>query len=201
MVITTNLNLIESYQVKAMLKNISRSIFIGLITSLSAISLPPAADAEIVFCNKTNSPIKVVYARGTIDLQQSIQITNYDIQGWISIDPAACKTASTEPAIDRSGLMIKHYYYAKSTDKNIVLTGEISPDTDKFCIKDTNFKYSGALGDSIPKHKCDSPKARLHQRGYREVSFSTFSPNAPDYTVSITSQKSSSPQSKIKDKL
>ncbi|WP_310484330.1 DUF1036 domain-containing protein [Chamaesiphon sp. VAR_48_metabat_403] len=180
---------------KAMLKNIRLPILIGLITPISAFSIQPAARAATEFCNQTNSPVRVAYARGTLDPRPSIEITNYQIKGWLTIDPGACMTASTEPAdkVDRpDGYdLVRHYYYAKSTNKKIALTGEFFQSTEKFCIKDTNFKYSHAISYTSPKLKCDSPKARLRQRGYKQVGFSPFYSTTPNYTVSLTSSQSS----------
>ncbi len=178
-----------------MLKNINLPIFIGLITSISAISIQPAAYASTTFCNQTAFPVEVAYARGTFDPRPSIEVTNYQIKGWLTIDPGACMTASTEPAdkvVRPDGYyLVRHYYYAKSTNKNITLTGETSQRTEKFCIKDTNFKYARAIGYTSTRLKCDSPKARLRQRGYKQVDFSTFDSNKPNYTVSLTSSQSS----------
>lgn len=176
-----------------MLKNINLPIFISLIIPIAAIFIQPAADASTTFCNQTNSPVRVAYARGTFDPRPSIEVTNYQIKGWLTIDPGACTMASTEPAdkIDRpDGYdLVRHYYYAKSTNKKIVLTGETSQRTEKFCIKDTNFQYDGGINLTAPKSKCD--------RGYKQVEFSRFNSNIPDYTVSLTSLQSSSQRSKI----
>jgi uncharacterized membrane protein len=181
-----------------MFENIRLPISICLIIPISTISIQPAARATTEFCNQTNSPVRVAYARGTFDPRPSIEVTNYQIKGWLTIDPGACMTASTEPAdkVDRpDGYdLVRHYYYAKSTNKKIALTGEISQRTEKFCIKDTNFKYSYAIGYTSPQLKCDSPKARLRQRGYRQVDFSTFDSNTPNHTVSLTSSQSSPPK-------
>jgi hypothetical protein len=57
---------------------------------------------------------------------------------------------------------------------------ETSPRTEKFCIKDTSFKYARELGDTSPKLKYD--------RGYRYVSFSTVNSNTPNYIVLLTSK-------------
>jgi uncharacterized membrane protein len=169
-----------------MLKSISLLIFISLVTPISAIALQPSASAATVFCNKTNSPIRVAYARGTFDPRPSIEMTTYDVKGWLKIAPNTCITASTEPAdkVDRSNGydLVRHYYYAKSINKKIALMSETSPRTEKFCIKDTNFKYTRELGDTSPKLKCD--------RGYRQVIFSTFNSNIPNYTVLLTSPQS-----------
>jgi uncharacterized membrane protein len=167
-----------------MLKNIILPIFIVLIAPISAIALQSPASASTVFCNKTNSPIRVAYARGTLDPTLSIETTNYEVKGWLKIAPSACNTASTEPAdkIDRpNGYdLVRHYYYAKSTNKKIVLTAEISPRTEKFCIRDSNFQYERGLGYESPKLKCE--------RGYRQVNFSTFYSTTPNYTVLLTSK-------------
>jgi hypothetical protein len=169
-----------------MLKNISLPIFIALITPISAIAIQPSASASTIFCNKTNLPIRVAYARGTFDPRPSIETTNYDIKGWLKIAPGACIMASTEPAdkVDRSNAynLVRHYYYAKSTNKKIVLTAETSPRTEKFCVRDSNFKYDRGLGGESPKLKCD--------RGYRQVSFSNFNSNTANYTVLLTSPQS-----------
>ena len=167
-----------------MLKNINLPIFIALIAPITAIALQSSASASTVFCNKTNSPIRVAYARGTFDPAPSIEMTSYKVKGWLKIAPGACVTASNEPAdkIDRpDGYdLVRHYYYAKSTNKKVVLTAETSPRTEKFCISDRNFQYDRGLGDESPKLKCD--------RGYKQVSFSNFNSNAPKYTVSLTSK-------------
>jgi uncharacterized membrane protein len=166
-----------------MLKNISLPIFIALITPISTIALQSSASAATVFCNKTNSPIRVAYARGTLDPTLSIEMTSYKVTGWWKIASGACTTASTEPAdkIDRpNGYdLIRHYYYAKSMNKKIVLTAETLPRTEKFCIRDSNFQYERGLGYESPKLKCG--------RGYTQVSFRTFSSNTPNYIVSLTS--------------
>jgi uncharacterized membrane protein len=170
-----------------MFENIRLPILICLIIPISAISIQPAARAVTEFCNQTNSPVRVAYARGTFDPRPSIEVTNYQIKGWLTIDPGACMTASTEPAdkVNRpDGYdLVRHYYYAKFTNKKITLTGETSQRTEKFCIKDTNFKYSHAIGYTSPKLKCE--------RGYKQVDFSTFDSNKPNYTVSLTSSQSS----------
>ncbi len=170
-----------------MLKNISRSIFIGLITSIGAISIQPAAHASTKFCNQTAFPVEVAYARGTFDPRPSIEITSYKVKGWLKISPGACMTASTEPAdkIDRpDGYdLVRHYYYAKSTNKNIALTSENSQRTENFCIKNTNFQYASAIDPTSLKSKCD--------RDYRLVKFSIFNSNTPNYTISLTSLKNS----------
>jgi uncharacterized membrane protein len=170
-----------------MFENIRLPILICLIIPISAISIQPAARAATEFCNQTNSPVRVAYARGTFDPRPSIEVTNYQIKGWLTIDPGACMTASTEPAdkVNRpDGYdLVRHYYYAKFTNKKITLTGETSQRTEKFCIKDTNFKYSHAIGYTSPKLKCE--------RGYKQVDFSTFDSNKPNYTVSLTSSQSS----------
>jgi Protein of unknown function (DUF1036) len=165
-----------------MLKSINLPIFIGLITPITAIFIPPAADASTTFCNQTNSPIRFVYARGTFDPRPSIESINYKIKGWLTINPGGCKIASTEPAdkIDRPDgyNLVRHYYYAKFTNKKIDLTG-IPQHTESFCIKNTNFQYTGGINPISPKSKCD--------RGYKQVKFSTFSSNSPNYTVSVAS--------------
>jgi Protein of unknown function (DUF1036) len=162
-----------------MLKN----IFISLIIPLGIILWQPSASAATVFCNKTNSPIRVAYARGILDPTLSIETTNYEVKGWLKIVPGACTTASTEPAdrIDRSNGydLVRHYYYAKSTNKKIVLTAETSRRTEIFCIRNSNFKYDRGLSNESPKLKCG--------RGYTQVSFSNFNSNTPNYTVSLTS--------------
>jgi uncharacterized membrane protein len=166
-----------------MLKNISRSIFITLAAPICAIALQSTASASTVFCNKTNSPIRVAYARGTFDPRPSIETANYEVKGWLKIAPGACTMSSTEPAdkVDRpNGYdLVRHYYYAKSTNKKMILTAEISPRTEKFCIRDSNFQYERGLGYESPKLKCG--------RGYTQVSFSNFNSNTPNYTVSLTS--------------
>jgi uncharacterized membrane protein len=100
-----------------MLKN----IFISLIIPISTIAFQPVAHASTIFCNKTNSPIRVAYTRGTLDPILSIKTTTYDVKGWFKIAPSTCITASTEPAdkVDRSNDydLVRHYYYAKSTKK------------------------------------------------------------------------------------
>ncbi len=168
-----------------MLKNISLPILIGLFTPISAIALQSPASASTVFCNKTNSPIRVAYARGTLDPTLSIEMTSYKVKGWLKIAPGACMTASTEPAdkIDRPDgyNLVRHYYYAKSANKKIVLTAETSPRTEKFCIRDTNFQYDRGLGYESPKLKCD--------RGYRQVSFSNFNSNTSNHTISLTNSQ------------
>jgi uncharacterized membrane protein len=180
-----------------MLKNINLPIFIGLITPLSAISIQLAADASTTFCNQTTSPVEVAYARGTFDPRPSIEVTNYQITGWLTIDPGACKMASNEPAnkvdLPDGYDLVRHYYYAKSPNKKIALTGEISQRTEKFCIKNTNFQYAGAIDPTSPKSKC-AP-------GYKPVKFSIFNSNMPNYTVSLTSSQSSSQQSKPKSSI
>jgi uncharacterized membrane protein len=167
-----------------MLKKVSLPLFISLISPISAIAIQASASASTVFCNKTNSPIRVAYARGTLDPTLSIEMTSYKVKGWWKIAPGACTMASTEPAdkINRpNGYdLVRHYYHAKSTNKKIVLTAEVSPRTENFCIRDSNFKYERGLGDESPKLKCDP--------GYRQVSFSTFNSNTPNYTVSLTSK-------------
>jgi uncharacterized membrane protein len=167
-----------------MLKNIGLPILIAPIVLISAIAVQSTASASTVFCNKTNSLIRVAYARGTLDPTLSIETANYEVKGWLKIAPGACMTASTEPAdkVDRSNgyNLVRHYYYAKSTNKKIVLTAETSPRTEKFCIKDSNFKYERGLGYESPKLKCD--------RGYKQVSFSTFNSNTPNYTVLLISK-------------
>jgi uncharacterized membrane protein len=169
-----------------MLKSTSLLIFIGAIASISAIELQSSASAATVFCNKTNSPIRVAYARGIFDPTLSIETTTYDVKGWLKIAADTCITASTEPAdkVDRSNGydLVRHYYYAKSSNKKLTLTGETSPRKEKFCIKDINFKYSRELGDTSQKLKCES--------GYRQVSFSTFNSNTSNYTVLLTSPPS-----------
>jgi uncharacterized membrane protein len=173
-----------------MLKNISRSILIGLIAPINTISLQPAARAATEFCNQTDSPVRVAYARGTFDPRPSIEMTSYDVKGWLKIAPGTCMTASTEPAdkVNRpDGYdLVRHYYYAKSINKKIISIGEISPRTEKFCIKDPNFKYNRGLGDTSPKLKCD--------RGYRQVDFITFDSKTPNHTVSLTSSQSLPPK-------
>jgi uncharacterized membrane protein len=167
-----------------MLKNISRSIFITLAAPICAIVLQPAAHASTVFCNKTNAPIRVAYARGTLDPAPSIEMTNYEVKGWLNIASGACTTASTEPAdkIDRpNGYdLVRHYYYAKSTNKKIALTPEFFQRKEKFCIRDSNFQYDRGLGYESPKLKCS--------RGYTQVDFSTFYSTTPDYTVLLTNK-------------
>jgi uncharacterized membrane protein len=167
-----------------MINNISRSIFITLTASISAIAVRSPASASTIFCNKTNSPIRVAYARGTLDPTLSIETANYEVKGWLKIAPGACMTASTEPAdkVDLSNgyNLVRHYYYAKSTNKKITSIGEISPRTENFCIKDSNFKYERGLGYESPKLKCE--------RGYKQVSFSTFNSNTPNYTVLLISK-------------
>jgi Protein of unknown function (DUF1036) len=176
------------------LKNINLPLFIGLIAPITAISIQPAAHAATAFCNQTAFPVEVAYARGTFDPRPSIQSTNYQIKGWLNIDPGACTTASTEPAdkVDLPGgyTLVRHYYYVRFASINLALTKEISPQAEKFCIKDTNFQYSTELGDALPKSKCD--------RGYKQVKFSTFNSDIPNHTVLLTSPQSSSPQSKFK---
>ncbi len=168
-----------------MLKNISRSIFIGLVTPLSFISLQSAANATTTFCNQTNSPIRVAYARGTFDPRPSIESISYKIKGWLTINPSACITASTEPA-DKVNHpegydLVRHYYYAKfANSSKIALIGKNSQRTENFCIKNTNFQYTGSINPTSPKSKCN--------RGYKQVEFSTFSSNTPDHTVSFTSK-------------
>jgi uncharacterized membrane protein len=166
-----------------MLKNIILPIFIGLIAPIIAISIQSAADATTTFCNQTNSPIRVAYARGTLDPRPSIESVNYQIKGWLMINPGACKTASTEPAhkIDRyDGYdLVRHYYYAKFANKKIALIGKIFQRTEKFCVKNTNFQYTDEIDPTSPKSKCD--------RGYKQVKFNTFSSNKPNYTVSVAS--------------
>jgi hypothetical protein len=76
-----------------MLKNIGLPILIPLITPISAIAIQPSASASTVFCNKTNSPIRVAYARGTLDPTLSIETANYEVKGWLKIAPGACMTA------------------------------------------------------------------------------------------------------------
>jgi uncharacterized membrane protein len=163
-----------------MLKSTNLLIFIG------AIAFQASASAATVFCNKTNSPIRVAYARGTLDPTLSIETANYQVKGWLKIAPGACMTASTEPAdkIDRSNGydLVRHYYYAKSTNKKIVLTAETSSRTEKFCIRDSNFKYDRGLGYESPKLKCD--------RGYRQVDFSTFNSTTPNHKVLLTNLQS-----------
>jgi Protein of unknown function (DUF1036) len=163
-----------------MLKN----IFISLIIPLGIILWQPSASAATVFCNKTNSPIRVAYARGTLDPTLSIEMTSYDVKGWLNITPGACMTASNAPAdkIDRpNGYdLVRHYYYAKSMNTKIVLTAEVSPRTEKFCIRDSNFKYEHGLGYESSKLKCG--------RGYKQVDFSTFYSTTPNYTVLVTSK-------------
>jgi uncharacterized membrane protein len=177
-----------------MLKNTSLPIFFGLMTPLSTIFLQSAADATTTFCNQTNSPIRVAYARGTFDPRPSIESINYKIKGWLKIDPGACKTASTEPAdkVDRSDGYdrVRHYYYAKFANKKIALTGETSQHTENFCIKNTNFQYDSGIDPTSPKSKCD--------RGYKQVKFSTFNSNMPNYTVLLASSHSLPQQSKPK---
>jgi Protein of unknown function (DUF1036) len=185
-----------------MLKTVRLLSFISLITTINIILFQPVVSASTVFCNKTNAPIRVAYARGTFNPTLSIEMTSYEVKGWLKIAPATCITASTEPAdkvnLPNSYDLVHHYYYAKSINKNIALMGENSPRTENFCIKDTNFKYTRELGDTSPKLKCDSPKAfaqrlpsqRLRQRGYRQVSFTTFNSNTPNYTVLLTSPQS-----------
>jgi hypothetical protein len=177
-----------------MLKNINLPIFISLITPLSAIFIQPDARASTTFCNQTAFPVEVAYARGTFDPQPSIQSTNYQMKGWLNIDPGACATASTEPAdkIDLPGgyTLVRHYYYARFASINLFLTDEKSPQAEKFCVRDTNFQYSTVLGNALPKSKCDS--------GYKQVKFSTFNSDIPNHTVLLTSPQASSPQSKIK---
>jgi Protein of unknown function (DUF1036)/Leucine Rich repeats (2 copies) len=176
------------------LKNINLPIFIGLITSISAISIQPAAYASTTFCNQTAFPVEVAYARGTFDPRPSIQSTNYKIKGWLPIDPSACTIASTEPAdkidLPNGYTLVRHYYYVRFASINLTLTKEISPQAEKFCIKDTNFQYSTEIGDALSKSKCD--------RGYKQVKFSTFNSDIPNHTVLLTSPQNSSPQSKIK---
>ena len=174
-----SLNLVSN---KVMLKNIRLPILIGLITPISTIFIQPAARAATEFCNQTNSPIRVAYARGTFDPRPSIEVINYKIKGWLTIAPGACMTASTKPANKVNSpdgySLVRHYYYAKSTNKKIVLIGETSFRTEKFCIKDTNFQYDGGINPTLPNSKCN--------RGYEQVSFSTFEPNETDYTVVLT---------------
>jgi hypothetical protein len=177
-----------------MLKNINLPILIGLIAPLSAISIQPAADAATAFCNQTAFPVEVAYARGTFDPRPSIQSTNYQLKGWLNIDPGACTTASTKPA-DKVDLpdgytLVRHYYYARFASINLFLTDEKSPQAEKFCVRDTNFQYSTVLGDALPKSKCNP--------GYKQVKFSTFNSDIPNHTVLLTSPATSSPQSKIK---
>ncbi len=170
-----------------MLKNISLPIFIVLITPISAIALQSPATASTIFCNKTNAPIRVAYARGTLDPTLSIEMTSYEVKGWLKIASGACLTASTEPAdkIDRpNGYdLVRHYYYAKSTNKKIALTAEFFQRKEKFCIRDSNFQYERGLGYESPKLKCS--------RGYKQVDFSTFYSTTSDYTVLLTSPQSS----------
>ncbi|WP_310422663.1 DUF1036 domain-containing protein [Chamaesiphon sp. VAR_48_metabat_135_sub] len=172
-----------------MLKTIGRSIFIGLITQISAIILAPSAHASTDFCNQTNSQIQVAYARGTFDPRPSIEITSYKVKGWLKISPGACMTASTEPAdkIDRpdGSDRIRHYYYAKFVNKKIALTSKIFQHTEKFCIKNASFQYAGEIDPASPKSKCD--------QGYKPVEFITFNSNTPNYTVSLTSSQNLPP--------
>jgi Protein of unknown function (DUF1036) len=170
-----------------MLKNITLPLFTSLIAPISAIALQSSASASTVFCNKTDSPVRVAYARGTLDPTLSIEMTSYKVKGWLKIAPGACMTASTEPAdkIDRpNGYdLVRHYYYAKSTNKKIALTAEFFQRTEKFWIKDSNFKYDRGLGYESPKLKCS--------RGYKQIDFSTFYSTTPEYTVLLTSPQSS----------
>jgi hypothetical protein len=185
-----------------MLKNIRLSILIGLIMPISTISTQPAAHGTTEFCNQTNSPIRVAYARGTFDPRPSIEITSYQIKGWLTIDPGACTTASTEPAdkVNRpDGYdLVRHYYYTKVASTNLSLTDETTSQVEKFCIRDTDFQYTGGIDPTAPISNCDSPNARLHQRGYRQVNFSTFYSNTSNHKIALTSQSIPSAQSKIK---
>jgi Leucine-rich repeat (LRR) protein len=177
-----------------MLKNIKLSILIGLIIPISTISSQPAARAATEFCNQTNAPVRVAYARGTLDPRPSIEIINYQIKGWLTIDPGACTTASTEPAnkVDRpDGYdLVRHYYHTKFASSNLALTDETASKIEKFCIRDTDFQYASGIDPTSPKPKCE--------RGYREVSFGTFYSNTPNYKIALTSQSDPSAQSKIK---
>jgi uncharacterized membrane protein len=177
-----------------MLKNISRSIFISLITPLSAIYIQPVARATTTFCNQTAFPVEVAYARGTFDPRTSIQSTSYQVKGWLKLDPGACTVASTEPA-DKVNLadgytLVRHYYHAKSASINPLLKDARSPGTENFCIRDANFQYGTELGDALPKSKCD--------RGYKQVKFSSFNSDIANYTVLLTTQQSSPQQSQSK---
>jgi uncharacterized membrane protein len=177
-----------------MFENIRSSILISLIASISTISIQPATRASTEFCNQTNSPVRVAYARGTFDPRPSIEVINYQIKGWLTIDPGACTTASTEPAnkVDRpDGYdLVRHYYYTKFASANLALTDETASKIEKFCIRDTDFQYVSGIDPTSPKPKCD--------RGYREVSFGTFYSNIPNYKIALTSQSDPSAQSKIK---
>jgi uncharacterized membrane protein len=185
-----------------MLKNIRLSILIGLIIPISTISIQPAAHAATEFCNQTNSPVRVAYARGTFDPRPSIEVTNYQIKGWLMIDPGGCTTASTEPAdkVNRpDGYdLVRHYYYTKVASENLSLTDETTSQVEKFCIRDTDFQYTGGIDPTALKSNCDSLKARLRQRDYRQVNFSTFYSNTPNHKIALTSQSIPSAQSKTK---
>jgi internalin A len=175
-----------------MLKNIRLSILIGLIMPISTISIQPAVRAATEFCNQTNSPVQVAYARGTFDPRPSIEVTNYQIKGWLAIDPGACTTASTEPSdkVNRpDGYdLVRHYYYTKFASSNLALIDETASPVEKFCVRDPDFQYVGGIGPTAPKPKCD--------RGHRQVSFSTFYSKTPNYKIALTGQSVPSVQSK-----
>lgn len=177
-----------------MLKNISLPILIGLTVPISTIFIQPAARATTEFCNQTNSPVRVAYARGTFDPRPSIEVANYQIKGWSMVDPGACTTASTEPAdkVNRSDGydLVRHYYYTKFASANLALTDETALQVKKFCIRDTDFQYTGAIDPTAPKPKC--------QKGYRQANFGTFDSNTPNYKIALTGQSAPSAQSKIK---
>lgn len=177
-----------------MFSNIKLQILIGSIVPISTIFIQPATRAATEVCNQTNAPVRVAYVRGTLDPRPSIEIINYQIKGWLTIDPDACTTASTEPAdkVNRpDGYdLVRHYYYAKFASSNLALTNKTASEIEKFCIRDTDFQYASGIDPTAPKPKCE--------RGYRQVNFGTFYSNTPNYKIALTDRSVPSAQSKTK---